>query len=133
MICYYKSFGYIDTMLSNIVANDLTHVSVPAEDGLNMSLRGPTLSCPLMPLADQHLRAHSCSSWTSTFIPTSSPTSYSQTIKITPSKRKAYTSIIVLLKAQTKNNAINNKIRPTLQKITTYLCRPKIVEAYMNK
>jgi hypothetical protein len=33
MICYYKMFGYDGTTLSNIVANDLTHVSVPVEDG----------------------------------------------------------------------------------------------------
>jgi hypothetical protein len=33
MICYYKSFGYGGRMLSNIIANDLTHVSVPIEDG----------------------------------------------------------------------------------------------------
>jgi hypothetical protein len=31
MIHYCKSFGYGGTTLSNIVANDLTHVSVPAE------------------------------------------------------------------------------------------------------
>jgi hypothetical protein len=31
MIRYYESFGYSDTMLSNIVANDLTYVSVPVE------------------------------------------------------------------------------------------------------
>jgi hypothetical protein len=33
MIHYYESFGYGGITLSNIVANDLTHVSVPAEDG----------------------------------------------------------------------------------------------------
>jgi hypothetical protein len=31
-ICYCESFGYGGTTLSNIIANDLTHVSVPAED-----------------------------------------------------------------------------------------------------
>jgi hypothetical protein len=33
MICYFESFRYGDTTLSNIVAKDLTHVSVSAEDG----------------------------------------------------------------------------------------------------
>jgi hypothetical protein len=33
MIRYCEPFGYGGTMLSNIIANDLTHVSVPAEDG----------------------------------------------------------------------------------------------------
>jgi hypothetical protein len=33
MIRYCKMFGYDGTTLSNIVANDLTHVSVPVEDG----------------------------------------------------------------------------------------------------
>jgi hypothetical protein len=31
MICYCESFGYGGTTLSNIVANDLTHISVPTE------------------------------------------------------------------------------------------------------
>jgi hypothetical protein len=33
MIHYCESFRYSGTTLSNIVANDLTHVSVPVEDG----------------------------------------------------------------------------------------------------
>jgi hypothetical protein len=32
-IRYCESFGYGVTTLSNIIANDLTHASVPAEDG----------------------------------------------------------------------------------------------------
>jgi hypothetical protein len=32
MICYCESFGYGGTTLSNIVANDLMHISVPTED-----------------------------------------------------------------------------------------------------
>jgi hypothetical protein len=32
-IRYCESFGYGGTMLSNIVANDLTHVRVPAKNG----------------------------------------------------------------------------------------------------
>jgi hypothetical protein len=32
MICYCESFRYDGTTLSNIIANDLTHVSVPAEN-----------------------------------------------------------------------------------------------------
>jgi hypothetical protein len=31
-IHYCETFGYGGTTLSNIIANDLTHVSVPAED-----------------------------------------------------------------------------------------------------
>jgi hypothetical protein len=33
MIYYCESFGYGATTLSNMIANNLTHVSVPAEDG----------------------------------------------------------------------------------------------------
>jgi hypothetical protein len=33
MIHYCESFRYGGTTLSNIIANDLTHVSVPKEDG----------------------------------------------------------------------------------------------------
>jgi hypothetical protein len=33
MICYCETFEYGGTMLSNIVANDLKYVSVPAKDG----------------------------------------------------------------------------------------------------
>jgi hypothetical protein len=33
MIHYCESFGCGGTMLLNIIANDLTHVSIPAEDG----------------------------------------------------------------------------------------------------
>jgi predicted double-glycine peptidase len=33
MIRYYESFGYGGTTLSNIITNDLTHVSVSAENG----------------------------------------------------------------------------------------------------
>jgi hypothetical protein len=33
MIRYCESFGYSGTTLSNIVTNDLTHISIPAEDG----------------------------------------------------------------------------------------------------
>jgi hypothetical protein len=33
MIRYSKSFRYGGTTLSNIITNDLTYVSVPAEDG----------------------------------------------------------------------------------------------------
>jgi hypothetical protein len=51
-IRYCETFRYSGTTLSNIVANDLTHVSVPIEDGSNMPLRGAALSCPLMPLTD---------------------------------------------------------------------------------
>jgi hypothetical protein len=33
MIRYCETFGYGGTTLSNIIANDLMHVSVPTEDG----------------------------------------------------------------------------------------------------
>jgi hypothetical protein len=33
IICYCETFRYGGTTLSNIVANDLKYVSVPAEDG----------------------------------------------------------------------------------------------------
>jgi hypothetical protein len=33
MIRYCESFRYDGTTLSHIIANDLTHVSVPTEDG----------------------------------------------------------------------------------------------------
>jgi hypothetical protein len=33
MICYCESFGYGGTTLSHIITNDLTHVSVSAEEG----------------------------------------------------------------------------------------------------
>jgi hypothetical protein len=50
MIRYCESFGYDDTLLSNIIANDLAHISVLAERWLKYTLRRsstfvPT-SCP---------------------------------------------------------------------------------------
>jgi hypothetical protein len=51
-------------MLSTHVTNDLAHVSVPTEDGSQQSgivthaLKGSTLVCPIMPLADYHFHAH---------------------------------------------------------------------------
>jgi hypothetical protein len=33
MFRYCETFGYGGTTLSNIIANDLTHFSVPVEDG----------------------------------------------------------------------------------------------------
>jgi hypothetical protein len=53
--------------LSTHVSNDVTHVSVPVEDGsqqsasLTHALKGPALSCPLMHLADQYFHTHSIS------------------------------------------------------------------------
>jgi hypothetical protein len=45
-------------MLSNIVTNDLTHVSVPAEDGKSIPLGVQHFHAHhIMPLAVQHLRA----------------------------------------------------------------------------
>jgi hypothetical protein len=46
MIHYYESFEYGGTMLSNIVANDLTHVSVPAENRSNILIMGFSLTFP---------------------------------------------------------------------------------------
>jgi hypothetical protein len=79
------------------VSIELMQVSVPAENGSNMPLvdqlfmpthapSGPALMCPLMPIKDQYFRAHS------------SPTSYSQMTKIFISNKKAFTTIIFLLK-----------------------------------
>jgi hypothetical protein len=59
-------------MLSNIVANDLTHVSVPAEhikhalEGSSTFVpthapSGPALSYPIMPIMDQYFHSHSMS------------------------------------------------------------------------
>jgi hypothetical protein len=62
MTRYCKLLGYIGKMLSTHVSIILTRVSVPIEDRLNMPLRGPALSCPHIPLVDQHLCAQSCPS-----------------------------------------------------------------------
>jgi hypothetical protein len=43
MIHYCESFGYGGTTLSNIVANDLTHVSVPTEEGSIISIMSISL------------------------------------------------------------------------------------------
>jgi hypothetical protein len=42
-IRYCKSFRYGGTTLSNIIANDLTHVSVPAEEGSIILIMGISL------------------------------------------------------------------------------------------
>jgi hypothetical protein len=57
MTRYCKSFEYGGKIALISISNDLTYVSALAEDGQNMPLRGPALSCPFMPLADQHLCA----------------------------------------------------------------------------
>jgi hypothetical protein len=66
--CVPYAFGGKKT-LSTHISNDLTQVSVSAEDRSNMPLVDQHFSCPLMPLADQYLHAQSCPSWTSTFVP----------------------------------------------------------------
>jgi hypothetical protein len=43
-IHYHELFGYSTTTLSNIVANDLTQVSVPAENGSNNPIMGFSLT-----------------------------------------------------------------------------------------
>jgi hypothetical protein len=70
MTRYCESFGYGGKTLSTHISIILMQVSVPTEDGSNMPLRGPALLYPLMPLADQHLRAQSCPLWTSSFVST---------------------------------------------------------------
>jgi hypothetical protein len=87
--------------LSNIVSNDLTHVSVPTED-IKHALKasstfvpthapsGPALPCPIMPIIDQYFHTHS------------SPTSYSQSARIMPPTTKAYTILIVVLNCKQK-------------------------------
>jgi hypothetical protein len=42
-IHYCKSFRYVGTMLSNIIANDLTHVSVSIEKGSIIPIMGISL------------------------------------------------------------------------------------------
>jgi hypothetical protein len=70
----------------------------------HMPLKGPTLSCPLMPLADQHFHTHFKSYKLST---------NNQNL-IT--NKKAYIILISLLKSQiTKIIFINKKIRLTRQ------------------
>jgi hypothetical protein len=39
-ICYCESLGYGGTMLSNIITNALTHVSVPVEEGSIIPIMG---------------------------------------------------------------------------------------------
>jgi hypothetical protein len=64
MICYSESFANGDKLALNTVSNDLTQVSVPAENGSQQpstiinALKGPALMCPLMPISDLHFRAH---------------------------------------------------------------------------
>jgi hypothetical protein len=64
MICYCESYAYSGKVALNIISNDLTQVSVPVENGSQQSsifahaLKGQALTCPLMPIADQHFRAH---------------------------------------------------------------------------
>jgi hypothetical protein len=58
MICYCKLFEYSGKMLSTHISNVLTQVTVCAEDGSQQSttfthaLKGPTLTCPIISLAD---------------------------------------------------------------------------------
>jgi hypothetical protein len=94
MTCYCKLFGYSGKMLSTIISIVLMQVSVPAENGSQQSstfthtLKGPALSCPLMPISDQPFRAHFMSYKLLT------------NNKITSPTIKAYTALIVLLKPQ---------------------------------
>jgi hypothetical protein len=79
----------------NTVSIKLTRVNVPAENGSQQSstfthaLKGPALTCPIMPIADQYFRAHS------------SPTSYSQTTKIFINNKETFVTLIVLVKSPT--------------------------------
>jgi hypothetical protein len=59
-----------ENALWTIVSIVLTELVYLQKMEKNMPLRGPALSCPLMPLADQHLCAQTCPSWTSTLVPT---------------------------------------------------------------
>jgi hypothetical protein len=43
IICYCESFGYDGTTLSSIVANNLTYVSVPTEEGSIIPIIGISL------------------------------------------------------------------------------------------
>jgi hypothetical protein len=54
----------VSKALSTHISIVLTQVSVPTEDGSQQSatfthvLKGPALTCPIIPLADQHFRVH---------------------------------------------------------------------------
>jgi hypothetical protein len=95
MIYYYESFRYGGKDALNTVTNNLTQVSAPIEKNHNShqpshnTLKRPALSCPLMPIANQHFRA----SFKSYKLLTKN--------KITPPTTKAYTTLLVLLKPQT--------------------------------
>jgi hypothetical protein len=112
---YCKTFGYGGKMLSTIVSIVLTEVSVSLENGSQQSatfthaFKGPTLMCPLMPIVDQHFRVHS------------SPTSYSQTIKIFINNKRNIRSPNISTKA-TNNKITSSKTKQgEHSKITAYL------------
>jgi hypothetical protein len=73
----------------------LTQASVPAEDGsqqlatFTYVLKGPALTCPIMPLVNQHFRAH--------FKPYKLSTNNQNLHK---QQNKTFAALIVLLKSQ---------------------------------
>jgi hypothetical protein len=108
IIRYCELFGYGAKMLSTYVSIILTHVSVLAED-IKHILKGsstfmpthapsrPALACPIMPIMDQHFRAHS------------SPTNYSQTTIMFINNKRSIHSPNISTKAS--NNKINSPTR----------------------
>jgi hypothetical protein len=92
--CYCKSFGLrrqnaLDNRFYRYNASQCTcRKRINQSSTFTHSLNGPTLTCPLMPIVDEHFRAHS------------SPISNSQTTKIFINNKEAFISLIVLLKPQ---------------------------------
>jgi hypothetical protein len=101
---YCESFRYGGQNTLNTVAIDLTHVSIPGENGSQQSstfthvLKGSTLMCPLMPLADQHFCAH--------FKP----------YKLLTNNKNFINNKVGTHCANSSTKATNNKIRPSTTK-----------------
>jgi hypothetical protein len=93
MTRYCRPHAFGGKVALNTVSIKLTRVNVPAENGSQQSstfthgLKGPALTCPIMPILYQHFRSHS------------SPTSYSQTTKIFINNKETFASLIVLVKS----------------------------------
>jgi hypothetical protein len=94
-----------------------------------MPLRGPTLLCPLMPLADQHLCAQSCPSLTSNFVPTQVLQATHKQPKSHKQQRRHTQALIVLLKSQITKEGHQQENRSNTLKIHTYIHRCNSVVA----
>jgi hypothetical protein len=118
-----KMFGYGGKMLSTIISIVLTEVSVSSENGSQQSasfthaFKGLALMCPLMPIADQHFHVHS------------SPTSYSQTIKIFINNKRNIRSPNISTKATNNKITSSTTKQGEHSKITAYFPRYNFVVA----